>query len=463
MRAREFLFEKKSPDPLRPLKAKVISQVKQTSDKDLLDKVYSALNSTNFNRRIITALSRDEDLSKFVDEVANIITSMPGDFDEKMAFIEELPKGYVDIEKMLSGKRVTFTKLLRTNSDKVSKKFVINVFLALKSVGERMQKGPGEFALAALSPEISIFGSGDLKIKDQVIEVKANKGQEASSGGGRLGHPGDLQFIDIPNIISKYLPAFDVNQSLSLVKFRNVLDTSGLDNDTIKDFATELFSYIFKAQLEWTDISPLVDAALTPGQTLVKPYIKVAYDAYRGPSGQTKFDGVMLMNFPLQQLRYYEDPEELFKDIYSTSPSLIDPKNISLMGRQILPQVTLKPSLAPNFDMPEENEEIDEETASDLAEFMLASQKINDPELIEKVAVFIKDNWGKKLNMENVSREIFANFPELSQMRYAPPKKAPTKKKPAAQQPAAQPPAAQQPAAQQPSVAPTEPAPSQNL
>lgn len=439
MRAYQFIFEKKAVDSLAPLKGKVIAQVKQTNDKELLDKVYSALNATDFNRRIITALSRDEDLSKFVDEVARIIIGMPGDFDEKIAFIEGLPRGYVDINQMLSGKRVTFTKLLKSNSDKVSKKFIIDVFVALKAVGDRMQKGPGEFALAALSPEISIFGSGDLKIKNQTIEVKANKGQEVSSGGGRLGHPGDLQFVDIPKIISKYLPGFNVNRALSLVKFRNVLDTSGLDNKTIKDFATELFSYIFKAQLSWTDISPLVNAASIPGQTLIKPYIKVAYDAYRGPKGQTKFDGVMLMNFPLQQLRYYEDPEELFKDIYATSPSLIDPTNVSQMGRQILPQVTLKPSLSPSFEVPSDNEKMDDETAKDFAEFMLSSQKINDPDLIERVATFIKDNWGTSLNMQNIGSQILANFPELSKMKYSSVpqsvKKIPTKKKTVKPQP----------------------------
>jgi hypothetical protein len=64
---------------------------------------------------------------------------------------------------MLDGKKHHFSDLLKTNKN-VSLKFLFNMFNEMKDLGIKAKKGPGEFALAILSPKISVFGSGDLKI-----------------------------------------------------------------------------------------------------------------------------------------------------------------------------------------------------------------------------------------------------------------------------------------------------------
>ncbi len=159
---RSFELFEKTPDALGPLKTRVIASVKATNDNDLLNKIYSSLNSTNITGRIARALDRDEDVKQYLNDIVDLIVSIPVDYEEKIKFSDGLINGYVDIKKMLSGKRVHFEDLLVTNSEGPSISFIKQVFKKLKDVGDKRGKGPGEFSLAVLSPKLTIFGSGDI-------------------------------------------------------------------------------------------------------------------------------------------------------------------------------------------------------------------------------------------------------------------------------------------------------------
>jgi hypothetical protein len=131
---------------------------------------------------------------------------------------------------MLSGKRVHFEDLLITNAEGPSISFIKQVFKKLKDVGDKRGKGPGEFSLAVLSPKLTIFGSGDIKIGNKTIEVKASAGKTMSSGGGRIGTTGFLQHQRNAEIIKQYIPALDTSKDLNLSNLSNIsknLDVSG--------------------------------------------------------------------------------------------------------------------------------------------------------------------------------------------------------------------------------------------
>jgi hypothetical protein len=332
MRAREFLFEKVNT-PVSNLKTQIISQVKQTNDDELLQKIYTVLNKTGLVDRIGLVLDRDTDTKGYVKQLVDLIIDVPGSYEEKAAFVKEYPTGYIDIEKMLSGNYVKFTDLIVGGPD-APIEFVHRVFDALKQVTFGGAKGPGEFGLAVLSPFIKITGKGDLNIGDDVIEVKANAG----TSGGRVGTPGLLRSDNIADIIGKYIET-DLSAGLNLKQLSSLMTEAGLDLNAKSKLATELFGYIFKGE---ADVSNIISAVIK-NEDPNPHYLKANYEVYQKESG---FNGMMLMNFPAQALKYFKDPVQMASEIYAFSIYLVS-SNPGFQARQILSQVTLRPIKEP--------------------------------------------------------------------------------------------------------------------
>jgi hypothetical protein len=325
-----FTEAKKPGDDLGQLKNQIIGQVKKTDDQDLLEKIYTTLNKSGLADRIGLVLSRDTDTKAHVQELTNMIIDVPGTYDEKAEFVKGYPNGYVDIKRMLSGDYVTFDELLKGQAG-APMAFVKRVFDNLRSVTFGSAKGPGEFALAVLSPKIKITGRGDLNIDGKVIEVKASKG----GGGGRIGTAGLLATDDIPRIINRYIPD-ELPASLNLKQLKLLMDAAGLTQAQQTKLCKELFTYIFRGK---TDVSSLV-RDLVSGKDPTSGFIKNSYEIYRQ---ETDFDGMMLINFGTGALKYYTDPEIMARDIYGSTIYLIS-SNAGYQTRLILPPLTLRPA-----------------------------------------------------------------------------------------------------------------------
>jgi hypothetical protein len=165
MRAKEFLIEKaqsavQAQPAVTNLKTQIIGQVKKTNDADLLQKIYTVLNKTGLVDRIGLVLDRDTDTKGYVKQLVDMIIEVPGTYEEKAAFVKQYPTGYIDIEKMLNGKYIKFTELIKGEPG-APIDFVHRVFDSLKQVTFGGAKGPGEFGLAVLSPFIKITGKGN--------------------------------------------------------------------------------------------------------------------------------------------------------------------------------------------------------------------------------------------------------------------------------------------------------------
>jgi hypothetical protein len=336
MRAFEFL---KEADDISQLKTKIISTVKNSSDEELIQKLYTTINKTGLFSRIAPILARDTDTKGYVDNLVNIIIEVPGTYEEKQAFVEGYPNGYIDIEKMLSGNYTKFDNLI-TGGEGTPIEFVKKVFNALKQVTFGGAKGPGEFGLAVLSPYIKITGKGDLNIGDKTIEVKAAAGEEKSSGG-RIGTPGLLSTDNIPSILEKYMKGYTVPQgeSVNLKQLSGLMDQFKLTPEQKKSLASELFNYIFKGKADVGDLINAVVSSADPNPA----YLKANYQIYQAESG---FDGIMLINFKAQSLKYFINPSQMANEIYAFSIYLIS-SNSGFQARQILSQVTLKPVKEP--------------------------------------------------------------------------------------------------------------------
>ena len=327
MRAKEFLTEKTN---LSNIKQDIVNRVQATQDEDLLNKIYTALHKGGLLDRIGGTLQRDTDTKGYEQKLADIIIELPGTVEEKEAFTKFYPQGFIDINRMLSGEYVKFENLL-TGGKGAPMEFVHRVFEALAPVTFGSAKGPGEFALAVLSPHIKITGKGDLNIGNQVVEVKAAAGQS----GGRVGTPGLLKVDNIPAILNKHLPnPPEEGTSLNLTNLKSVMDANGLNPAQQKKLATELFRYIFSG----TEVSDIVNAVVG-GQDPRQYFLRANYALYQAESG---FNGMMLINFPAKALKYFTDPIQMANEIYAMGIYLMS-SNTGFSNRQILSQVTLKP------------------------------------------------------------------------------------------------------------------------
>lgn len=337
MRAREFLKETAN---IPQMKSDIINQVSNSNDAEFIQKVYTVINKSGLTDRISPILKRDTDTKGYTDQLVNIIIETPGTYEEKKAFVDEYPNGYIDIPLMLSGKYIKFEELIK-GSKTAPLDFVRRVFDALKQVTFGTAKGPGEFALAVLSPHIKITGKGDLNIGKEIIEVKA----AATNAGGRVGAPGLLHTERIQEILKKYMNInFAPGEGLNLKQLSATMTGAGLDTATKQQLATELFNYIFKGE---ADVSEIVTAVVS-GQDPNPYYLKANYEVYQKESG---FTGMMLMNFPAQALKYFKDPMQMASEIYAFSVYLVS-ATAGFTTRQILSQVTLRPVKEPTQAVP---------------------------------------------------------------------------------------------------------------
>jgi hypothetical protein len=344
MRSKEFLLEK-APDPsVAQLKTKVVQQIKNTDDPELLDKIYTVLNKSGLVGRISGTLERDTDTKGYVADITDLIINTPGTYDEKHAFIEAFPNGYVNIDLMLSGERVRFEKLLTGGT------FVKKVFEQLKQVTFGTAKGPGEFALAVMSPHIKITGKGDLNIGDKIIEVKASAGAKVSSGGGRLGTPGLLNSRNVGSDIAKALK-IDLKKALpsGALGIAGLVELcQGATTATKTKLGNALFGNIFGSGVS---VSGLTSALVAGDADAVRAeYIKANFLAYQKDSG---FTGLMLMNFALGEVQYYGSADAMIPNLYGNIGVYLISKEKSASERQILTQVTLAPFKEPKVVPPD--------------------------------------------------------------------------------------------------------------
>jgi hypothetical protein len=344
------------------VKDDIISIVQNTNDLEMLDKVRSALYSKSLTSKIANAFSdRETTVHHHLDHIANTIMNLKGlDIEEKIKFAEGLKHGYIDIEKLVSGKRVSFKGLIKAPKDLYH--FALAVFNELIRYKPN-SKGPGEFALAVMSPDIKIDGAGDLKIGNDIIEVKAS----TVSGGGSLGHD-SLSYEKLPNLFKRYgiTGGGKKGNTLSLSNFVDILNRG--DNELLRDennlqsFAKKLWRGIFK-NYKKINLDDLIAATVGKNRKDIdREFVIAAYKAYQGGSDDAKlqkFQKVMLINQKNQEFQVFNDPKELAKNIKAVDATLLGDQmsralapRVNLSSQPVIKPMTIKqtPTVSPNLD-----------------------------------------------------------------------------------------------------------------
>jgi hypothetical protein len=173
-----FLLEYDANITDQQLRDLIVQRLQSEDDRNMLDKIYQALEASTLDERIKQTLGQDEDAASRLQIFAGLVMNTEGTYAEKQNFIDNYENGFIDTQKL-----TTPNQIHQYGEWLTGPPFVERVFDSLYSYTPQ-GIGPGEYALAVLSPNIQASGrsaemAGDLVIDGVMCEVKAKQ----QSGG----------------------------------------------------------------------------------------------------------------------------------------------------------------------------------------------------------------------------------------------------------------------------------------
>lgn len=318
------------------LKTQAIDAVQSTDDPKLLQKVLDTLKAGNIEDRIKDVLDKDADAKRFIDKLAEVIVAIKAPVEEKNKFLEDFPKGIVNTDLLLDGQQHSFSEL-------VGPGFNTELFKVLTRVMVSQGVGPGEVALAVLSPHVKwsgrAAGGGDIQVGNQAVEVKTSV-----SAGGRWinARKATMDMTSIKTNIVKgmaetakkkgqsieeaqlpELPA-RLNPATWVETFRPLIDPSLMDTVT-KAMADGLFNHtnnsLYQKSLADGMPAQIKDAILDVGFNNYKSY--------------SHFDGILMMDLPAEVAQYFKDYPSMKGSIKTGTTYVYAPES------EAMPQVVL--------------------------------------------------------------------------------------------------------------------------
>jgi hypothetical protein len=229
MRFKEFL-----PEDLTKDQMKKISRInnKLETDPDLIDEIWKDISlkakdiEGQFVNRFVSMLDpsnttpeKDQAFKDFLKKYAQIIAEIDAPTEEKFAFINSLgKKSHIDEKKLLSPGKSSWDSWL--TGTEFSKKLFETAYNDPRVKTDN--KGPGEAALAILSPNVTlaIGGAGDIEVNGTPVEVKAAAG-DATSAGRLIPTKNTLGVYTAKQVAEMLFPNDSTKQSLVIEKYKN--------------------------------------------------------------------------------------------------------------------------------------------------------------------------------------------------------------------------------------------------
>ena len=217
-------------------------------DSETLEKVLFALEGGGLTKRLQNVLENDPDAKRILEKVTETILSAKGSTKEIDAFINQYPKGMVNIDALTSAGAKSWGDIFVGYDGNNFMSRVVDRLYSLKNQGI----GPGEVCLSVLSPQIyhsgSRPGAGDIYIDGKGhYEIKASvakpgrlfDGRKAKVDMNTIQNIRDQLKIEKPRVNIKDLIAAKPNQqqvtSLANAIFRHVDNVAGFVNAVMKN------------------------------------------------------------------------------------------------------------------------------------------------------------------------------------------------------------------------------------
>jgi hypothetical protein len=308
------------------LKKTIVDLLKVTDESSILNKVLKVLQAGNIDDRIAEIVGTDQDAKQFLKQITESIIKSDAPIEEKNEFLKRFPKGIIDAKQLIDGNEHSFEELVGSG---FPTELLIELSIKLTSQGV----GPGEVALAVLSPSIKwsgrAAGGGDILVNGKPVEVKTR----VSSGGRWLNtRKSNMNLPAIKEAIEEQtgyeIPA-RLNVERWVNEYRPLIDPKELSN-VAKIIADGIFNGVsntkYKNAIAKGSIADIVDEHLRTG-----------YNNYKKLSG---FEGVLLMDIPLKKSQYFTD--------YDSMKGLIKNDAVYIYGpeAEMMPKVSLIASSA---------------------------------------------------------------------------------------------------------------------
>ena len=336
------LQEAVSAAPNIELKKKIITTVKSTNDDQLLNKVLSVLYSENIGSKLSAVLAKDTDIGDLNQTVAKIILETDGTVEEKEKFAKNFSKGYINIPVMFSGKKVTYDQI-------VTPGFPLRVFdnMVVAQTLRPQGVGPGEWAIAIMSPKINFMGQagggGDLAVEG-VGRVEL-KGRDKASGRWINARKAKLNMTAIKDTIEAALfgensegsgeeipPRVPISMWAGPGGIREKIKKNNPKslNQVCQVIAKGLFAYADAGSL-----GSFINVLKTGDKKEIDDvYLAVGIENYKTYSN---WDGILLLDHPAKILHYFKDYSEMKGHIWYNTAYIFAPES------EAMPKVGLIP------------------------------------------------------------------------------------------------------------------------
>jgi hypothetical protein len=237
-----------------------------------------------------TGDEQDYNTKAYFNKFVDVLQKAKGDVDDVENFLKSYGTvSFIDIKKLTTEGKTPISNIFLP-AEGVSLEFIQDVFNGLFGETAKL-RGPGEVALALLSPQITFAsGGGDLQIGDIAVEVKG----EAAKGGGRLKDSANS--FGSPNLGTIYSQIPDLPEDL---KLPSTAFTANAKPGKRKDGKDSVNIYDHAQRLE--SISPGTASAFYK-EMMTKTYVKAAdtYDtvfANLPTSREDAFSKIATMSF----------------------------------------------------------------------------------------------------------------------------------------------------------------------
>ena len=314
---------------IQQVKDMLFKQIKDEQELEVLKKILQVMKNAGIDDKLAKALKTDQDAAPLVQRLVADIMNTEGTVAEKQHFADNYEKGFININAVLTpNQKISIKQILQNemapdpnNKDQKQTSFVYAVFEFLATSYAPAGVGPGEVALAVLSPNITRVGGGksaigDIKVtlgeEDYFIEMKGKNYNSQTKKTGTAGRLVDakINIADATGLANALQKVGQKGQRVSLtpsIRARAAVPLVGGENSVvakiikagknIDEFANDLAKALFSKE-------PGVQAKAeqlikTNNIEIMNFYTRTLYDRYykvKSKVDQGKLAGFFFIN-----------------------------------------------------------------------------------------------------------------------------------------------------------------------
>jgi hypothetical protein len=393
----------------KALKTQIVAAIKHVDDPVLLNRVLRTLKEGNIEERIRLVLGKDSSAARYIDQVARAVLSVDAPLEDVERFLVAFPKGVIDPTLLTDGQLHSFLELSKNNQ------FVASVFKNLCTLTPQ-GVGPGELAIAILSPEVKHVGTsgggGDVIVGKTPVEIKGSNvggGRWSDAKKAKMDMAGTARAIK--DALAKSDAALEIPDYLGLDFWCETLRPAikpNLLGPLCKTIASNLFS-----QVPSDDLATALQ--MSNATQIKRVYVKVNFENYKK---YAKFQGLMLLDVNAEQFQYFESFDQMNGDIKVGTPYLCAPE------RDVTPQIELSPgagaiqvgrfSLNPKKELSGSNDKELQTAAYNFAAKICDDRMITDQDKINAIALDLMISMQSGMKKDAIFKELLDNYPELN-------------------------------------------------